>query len=219
MGKLVTHQINFSPLPHQDGLWISENPEEAIDLFIKAVGLHSEKKIIVPTRVLGSPVCSAVIPAGYKEFVVNESIVVNIKKGARVQISFLGKLFKSWYEGKTEGRFMGSVIEGRPLVKSSVTSVIIGELVGEDKAQVSLREIFVMMAFQANGAKGNLLVNGAANVFFTPDINGKIRVVRVCRYQGYWRISGYLVNRPAKWHVGDRIFSRQIIARPLPLAV
>ena len=83
----------------------------------------------------------------------------------------------------------------------------ITELGGEEKAEVTLSEIWRLMVRQANGEKGVLLINGLANIFYVPDVSGVLRTVYV-----YWLVGGWYaladVLDDGGWGDGYQVFSR-----------
>jgi hypothetical protein len=209
LGKLVTFQERFSPLPFYDGIWAIENPKLAINLFIEAIQNRPREEVKIVTKIFSSVVASTTIQATGLKFIVNDYFIASLKESAKTKIAFLGESFKLWFENKIEPKFLGSTIEGRDLVRSANASAIFAEFGERKKVETTLKEVYDLMSCQKNGGKGCLLTNGAANIFFVGDINNQLRVVRVRFYGGYWRVNSYLVTRWTKWQVGDRFFCRK----------
>lgn len=208
-GKIVTFQDKFSPLLFSDALWAIENPKAVVALLVEAIQNRPQEEIKIINKIFGSIVATVKIPADKAKFIVNDNFVVNIRETAELKIAFLGGSFRVWFENKKEPKFLGSVIEGRDLVRSATGSDILAEFCERKKVETTMREVRYLMKIQKNGEKGSLLVNGNANIFFVGDINQKLRAVRVRFYAGRFRINSYSITRPAKWQVGDRFFYRQ----------
>ncbi len=156
-----------------------------------------------------SPVISNFpVVATTNKFIVKDNFVVNTKDSAVVRIFCIGKKFKDWFINKIEDPFTASIICGRDLTKDSIDEPILNELGGQEKAETSLTEIFVMMKNQANGSAGNLLTNGYSNIFYVRDIDNVLRAVGVF-WDGFgWYVCAYSVESSDEWCAGSRVFSR-----------
>ncbi len=154
------------------------------------------------------PVGTATVAATKAPFVARERFVVNMKKDARVKISYLGGNFKDWFLRKEEQPFGGSTLNYGKLSRWSVDSPIIAVLGGEEKAETTLTELFALMEAQKNGEDGPLLTNGYANIFYIRDAGGALRAVYACWGGGGWGVDAGSVTGPCEWGDGDRVFSR-----------
>ncbi len=156
-----------------------------------------------------SPVISNFpVAATTNKFIAKDNFVVNTEDPAVVKISHVGDNFKKWFINKIEGPAIASIICGRDLTKDSLDELILKELGGQEKAETTLTEIFVMMKNQANGSAGNLLTNGYSNIFYVRDIKNMLRAVRVDWDDGGWDVGACSVEHPDWWDAGDRVFSR-----------
>ncbi|QQG42801.1 MAG: hypothetical protein HYW15_01155 [Candidatus Giovannonibacteria bacterium] len=147
------------------------------------------------------------IPARAERFVVAEKFVVDTSENAKVKISYLGENLKALFLGKTENPMGESSLCYHKLCRYSRDIPIISEL-GEEKAETTLAEIYVLLERQRNGKKGVLLTNGAANIFYVRNIHGDLcAVLALCREDG-WLVNAYSVGSPRVWNVGILVFSR-----------
>ena len=100
-----------------------------------------------------------------------------------------GNNFTIWFIGKVEKDASDAILMRFKLVTSVRDNEIVRDLGGEDKAEVTLTEIWRLIERQANGGEGVLLVNGWANIFYVRDVNGVLRAVGVD-----WRDDGWYVE-------------------------
>jgi len=142
------------------------------------------------------------------KFVVRDRFVVNTKQNASVKISDVGDNFTKWFFGKIEEPISETELRYQTLRKASVDGPIIAELGGDNKAEITLTEIFALIATQSNGESGALLNNDRANIFYVKDINDMLRAVRVYWGGDGWCVYAYSVGFPRGWRDGDRVFSR-----------
>jgi hypothetical protein len=204
-GRMVEFQDRFKQLPNEDAQWLIQNTGEAINLIIDALVGRVKK---VKQAILSAVVSTLTIPATTKKFVAKDNFVVDTGRNAKVKIAHLSDNFKTWFMGVTEEAFPGSTIYGRQLKKSSVDVPILTELGGQEKAIITLTELYAAMAAQPNGEDGDLMNNGRANIFYIPDNTGTLRVVDVHWNVFGWFVSAYSVGVPSDWRVGYQVFSR-----------
>lgn len=159
-------------------------------------------------RILGDIICNFTVPPTTEKFVAKDKFKVDTSRGAKVKISYLNDLFAEWFLNKIEDPFAGSTISGRELNENSVDSFILQELGGNEKAEITLTELFAAMEAQPNDKSGNLLNNGWANIFYIKDVNDTLRVVSVGWGDDGWRVSADSVENPRRWYADYRAFSR-----------
>lgn len=151
---------------------------------------------------------TAVIPATCK-FVARDKFVVDASDKVGVKIAWLVSNFEEWFLDKIEEPAGESELCCHGLLKPSLDGPIIAELGGESKkVETTLAELFSLLKKQGNGEDGVLLTNGYANIFYSRDINGELRAVSVCWRGVGWSVHACSVERPYRWRVGDRVFSR-----------
>jgi len=123
-----------------------------------------------------------------------------------------GPNFTKWFSGKVEENVPSGGLISRPLIRPATDSEIIADLGGEEKAGVTLVEIWRLMQRQPSGEEGVLLTNGWANIFYVRDTDGVLRVVHI-----YWRGDGWYVGAVAlggsRWRGGLHVFSRDSCLR------
>lgn len=125
---------------------------------------------------------------------------------------YLSNNFKSWFLGKTEEPQAETELRCHKLARYARDLEIIPELGGEEKVETTLSQIATLIASQANGEEGTLLVNGFANIFYVRDQNGVLRTVNA-HWDGFgWYLNAGPLGRPHEWHDGDRVFSRNSVA-------
>lgn len=132
-----------------------------------------------------------------------------------IKISYLGRNFTEWFKDKTEDD-VKSTLTSFDLTSYSEDAEIISKIGSEQKAEVSLSEVWHLLEAQATGESGQLLTNGYVNIFYVRDIKLVLRTVFVG-----WDGSGWYVGAGALggsgWYVGGRIFSRNSLSSE-PLA-
>ncbi len=156
-------------------------------------------------------ISSVHISATTNKFIARDKFVVNTKSVAPVKISAVWDNFTKWFlssDGKTEDPIQEQTLRCTRLRKSSADGPIIVELGGEAKAEITLTEIYGLMAKQPNGEDGALLTNGHANIFYAKDQNGVLRTVGVSWYDDGWDVDASLVEDPFTWLAGRQVFSR-----------
>ena len=213
--RLVEFQEEFSNLPTEDAQWAIMNGKEAAALCAQAIinrtkeaAKKADKDPGGAASILSVMISATTIPASTKEFVVKDKFKVDTKRKAKVKIYYLGTNFKVWFMEKIEGPFAGSTIYGRQLDKSSIDSLILPSLGGQEKAETTMAEIYAMMERQPNGEAGDLMNNGCANIFYVCDINGTLRTVNVYWLVNGWYVRAYWVQSPFGWPVGRMVFCR-----------
>jgi len=209
--RLSEFQKEFLEMTQDDTQWAIQNTKEAIRLSVQAIANRPKTTVQTAAAILSDVVCtSSVIPATItKKFVVQDNFKADISENAKVKISYLGGNFKSWFWGKVEDPFAGSVLFGRQLKKNLVDDLIIAELGGHEKAETTMAEIYAMMEHQANGKTGDLLISDWSNIFFVRDVNSTLRAVRVSWRDGGWDVCAYSINYPIERNAGDRVFSHK----------
>ena len=154
------------------------------------------------------PIGTVEIAATTTPFIACDHFVRNIEKNAPVKIFCLGNNFKEWFLGKTEAPFGGSTLRyGKPF-RSLVDDPIIAELGGNEKAETTLIELFLLMQAQPNGKSGPLLTDNCANIFYIKDVSGVLRSVCVSWDVDGWYVFASAVTNQYEWNDDDQVFSR-----------
>ncbi|MDR3582389.1 MAG: hypothetical protein P4L67_03915 [Candidatus Pacebacteria bacterium] len=214
-GAELDHAFERNGWTAEDVKWLSKGDILAIILRIrqgtaKVVPIEPSKPAPKPEpKPLLIPRGETAVPllAGLS-FVVRTRFIRNIGNDAFVKISGLGNNFTDWFLGKTEETPSSSVLRYADLGRPSLDAPIIEALGGEGKAEITLTEVFTLMAVQPNGEKGALLTSGRANVFYVRDIDGALRAVYVDWLGDGWRVFAFAVADPDTWSAGFRVFSR-----------
>ncbi|MCA9353513.1 hypothetical protein KC842_01420 [Candidatus Nomurabacteria bacterium] len=119
--------------------------------------------------------------------------------------------FTNWFlagDGKIEEPLGEQELRYGNLIKNSVDGPIIEELGGEEKAEITLTELYDLIKKQANGGKGKLRINSCANIFYIKDTSGVLRTVYV-RWSGDGcYINASSVEYPDDWPTYYQVFSR-----------
>lgn len=168
-------------------------------LGLKPLGLPS-----LLTRFAGSRIAATTTP-----FVAFKNFIVNDRQESLVKISCLRDEFVKRFLRKKEGAFSGAVVLGWDLSGSpSTDDLIIAELGGEEKAEITLTELFSLMRAQKNGDKGILLTNCNANIFYVRDIENVLCSVCLIWKDNGWYLDAYSIADQRPWGVDFRVFSR-----------
>jgi len=203
MGRLVEHQEYFNALPTSDAQWAIQNPKDAAELCVTAIKSRTNG---VPKAGHAYQVLRPVAPkpAVGRPFKADDTFF-NKKSG--VKMVRHGDNFTSWFTGKVEENPPEGTLVPFTLERSAYDREIIADLGGEEKAEVTLTEVWRLMERQANGQEGALLNNGWANIFYVRDVNGVLRTVRV-----YWNGGGWYAFARAldglRCYGGYQFFSR-----------
>lgn len=148
------------------------------------------------------------VPARTGKFVAKDHFIMDTGKKAKVKIFYLGDNFRKNLLNKIEEAISETTLCSHWFKKSSRDILIISELGGDDKAETSLSEMFSLMEKQPNGEKGDLLVNGCANIFYIRGRAGVLWAVGCDWYGVGWNVRAGSVGDPLGWDGGDRVFSR-----------
>jgi hypothetical protein len=105
------------------------------------------------------------IPAGVAgRFVARDKFVINTKDGSRVKILFLHNNFRAWFlsgEGKIEDVPKAQALRCSRTLEASLDRSLINTLLGEERAETLLCEMFSLMERQKNGEEVFLWTAGA----------------------------------------------------------
>ena len=154
-------------------------------------------------------VSTVVVPATSTQFVAKDKFVVDTSATATVKISHLGEDFRTWYLGKTEEPLPEQVLRYAKLRKASLNTSIIAELGGEEKAETTLSELYLLMEEQKNGKDGPLLTSTYWwNIFYIKDVQGELRSVGVNWCSGGWDVGSVSVGSQSSWADVDQVFYR-----------
>ncbi len=145
---------------------------------------------------------------GTKRFAAADRFKVDISKKAKVKIAFLWDNFRNNFVEKIEENVPAGDVRVHKLVKSSVDKPIIAEL--GDAHETHLADLWAMLERQPNGEKGDLLVNGYANIFYVKDKNGNLWAVDAGWHagRGGWDVGADPVSDSGRWRGGSRVVSR-----------
>lgn len=174
------------------------------------------------TPFLPELVSTVIIDATSSKFVAKDRFVANTSHDAPVRISAVWDNFTKWFlsgDGKIEDPLDEQTIRYHKLRRSSVDGPIIAELGGEEKAEITLTEMFFLMKKQRKGEDGVLLNNYHANIFYIRDQKGVLRAVDVRWGSGGWLVDASPVGYPDRWDIGRRVFSRNSVLDPYETSV
>jgi hypothetical protein len=165
----------------------------------------------LPRKIL-DPIGTAVIAPTPENFIANERFVLASGPEATIQVTAIGGNFRSWFLSKPERPepTLGETrVRSNRLRKTTIDSLILNELGGEDKVETTLPQMYAMMLAQRNGEPGPLLNDGWYNIFYVRDVNGVLQAVINHWYvpQGGWRLGADRIDGPCRWCAGDRIFT------------
>ena len=146
-----------------------------------------------------------------EKFVAKDRFIVNTSDDALVKIAYISNSFTEAFlqdEGKTEDQITEEqILRCSKLRRSSVDTPIIVEL-GEDKAEIFLREFWHLLENQPSGNDGILLTNGYANIFYIRNSRGVFYAVDAYWRRDGWNLDVYSVENPNEWDAGSQIVSR-----------
>ena len=125
-----------------------------------------------------------------------------------VKIYWLGDNFKENFLNKKETDIAPATLRIQKLKNSSLDTPILAEL--GDKAETTMAHFWELLKQQGSGQKGNLLVNGYANIAYIRDENGVLWAV--CAYwssgRDGWDVVADAVECPDEWNADDQVVSR-----------
>lgn len=123
---------------------------------------------------------TTIISETTEQFVARDKFVNDTSDKAELKISYLGNNFKKWFLDKKEAPMAESELRIQELKKSEVDGPIIAELGGEEKAKITLAELYGFLK-QAEMSKWF--------VCYVPDKDGLLRAVCVYWYGVGWPVS------------------------------
>ncbi len=141
-------------------------------------------------------------------FVASDYIKVDTSDTAKVKIAFIWDGFKPFLKMVVEEQTPEMELTFHKLCQSSLDKSILDEL--GDKAETYLSQFWALLEMQGHGQKGNLLVNGNANIFYIRDAENTLWAV-VARWgagSGGWDLSADSVSDPHGWGADDMVVSR-----------
>jgi hypothetical protein len=144
--------------------------------------------------------------AGNEHFVATDHFTHGNEAG--VKFWDFGSNFKANFLGKVEPSVPAGFLKSYHLKQNSLDGPIREEL--GDRPETFLSDFWELLAKQPNGEDGQLLTNGAANIFYIRDANGKLWAVGASwsGADGGWCVDADSVGSPSPWSAGRRVFSR-----------
>jgi len=160
------------------------------------------------------PLGTVIVPATTGKFFAREKFTINTGNGRAsrstsmgistgVKISWIGDDFRTWFLPKVEEPIQKNALGYARLLKPALDGEIIADL--GDHIESRLVQVHAAME-QQNGGSGALLKDGSANIFYIPDVNGKLRAVFAYQHGDGWVLNARLMVNPGAWVPGDRIF-------------
>lgn len=198
--RLTEFQKWFSELSNEDAQWAIMNGKQAVLLCVAAIKDRNKED-----NTFVGPLITFEVPATTEKFIAKDKFKVDINEDAEVKIFYISNTFKENFLSQVEGPFPGSMIYGRKLKNSSDDSKILGELGSHEKAEVTLIEIYAMMATQPKGENGILLNTRGVNMFYIKDINGLLYSTHVCWNGKGWIVGANPINNAMIWPLEDLI--------------
>ncbi|MEK7496691.1 MAG: hypothetical protein AAB657_02175 [Patescibacteria group bacterium] len=150
-------------------------------------------------------VLGAVTLGAVKKFIANDYFKVGDING--IKIAWIGNNFKEQFVPKVEENVIESIIRYFRLKKGITDPFIIAEL-GLNYT-TTLAHMWELIKLQGYGQKfGPLLVDGKANSFYIPDVNGIIWTVNANWDGGGWHFGAYSLGRPDEWNDDRQVLGR-----------
>ena len=167
--------------------------------------LQQVPSLLEPVTVVSVPALTAFDVAVH--FVVTPQ---NKRKDAEVLIGWMNDNAQRLVGARTtpEPEIAETTLRVHTLRKASVDGPILAEL--GDQATTTWAQMYEMMRRQGRGQEGDLLVNGWANIFYIPDIEGQLWAVS-CYWisdDRCWRVYAYPVAGPYAWYADSQVVSR-----------
>ncbi len=195
--SVVEAAYNNAGLNDQEAQRVNDTPGLA-DLIGNFIAEHRHE---VPPIL--KQVAKGIKAAGSKRFVADQA---SLKEA---NIGWTGGNFDQYFLGKVEENVKDAVLAVYRLEENALDAPIRKEL-GQGREEITLAHFFGLIKKQSKGQKGNLLVNGYANIAYLRDKNGTLWAVH-CSWnsdRGCWRVEAYSVENPCRWGAGRRVFSR-----------
>jgi hypothetical protein len=144
--------------------------------------------------------------AAVEAFSAKEKLAIGTQDG--VKIVWHGDNFKTHFLGKCELDVPARDLRVHKLRKKSLDAPIIAELGGQELVETHLATMFEMLKKQVQGQKGDLLVNGYANIFYIKDDVGVLWAVGADWGGGGWSLDADSVTYPYAWSADGQVVSR-----------
>ena len=143
-----------------------------------------------------------IVPADNNEFIIKDKFVVDVRKEAKVKISYIGNNFLEWFMEKKEGSFPGSTLQGQSLLEDIFDIEILEELGGA--AEITLREIYTILEQKLSSENTDYFIGYAC------DIYDELREVIVSLDKEGYDIEAYTTEYPSELYLGNIIYSRKL---------
>jgi len=152
------------------------------------------------------------VPVNRRAFLPHVSFFVDTSHNARVRIASIDSDFRRWFiDGdcdivtqEDQELFRIKLRHERLKIASTYLSIL-EKFGGEENVAISPWMIYNLMAEQDSGQEGVLLTNSQANIFFSHDFQGVLRVVRV--FESFaWNLKACPVDDPNPVVHGCKVF-------------
>jgi len=203
--RVVEYQKEFSSLPTEDSQWFINHTKEAIALCVSAITNRVKETVQAAVTLLSAVIATFTVSATTEKFFAKDKFKVDTSKEAKVKISSLGDNFAKWFLGKIEDPFVGSNLAKRRLERNALDGPIIAELGGEEKAEITLTELYIMM-------EDGELDKNEWHLGYIRDVNSTLRAVDVHWDDGGWYVNANSVKNLREWRAGRRVFSHNSLA-------
>jgi hypothetical protein len=195
MGELVAHQSGFNALSKSDRQFIVQDPKTAIAVMVSA--LRNRPKEPAPERaykVLRPATPEIVEPRPFKA---DETF---FNKNSDLKMVPHGDNFTKWFAGKVEDDVSDGELRVFALTQAAYDRDIIADLGGEEKAEITLGELWRFMRKHDRSASGWFLC-------YIRDNSGVLRTVYVDRNVDGWDACAYALG-DYRWDDDRQVLSR-----------
>jgi hypothetical protein len=194
MGELVAHQSGFNALPKSDRQFVVKETKAAIEVMVAA--LRNRPKEPAPEctyKVLRPATPKVAEPPLFKA----DDTFFNKNSGLKM-VSH-GDNFTKWFTGKVEDDVPDGELRAFALTQVAYDRDIIADLGGEEKAEITLTELWRFMRHY-DGEPGWFLC-------YIRDNTGLLRAVGVDCGGGGWHAGAYALDA-YRWRGDNQVLSR-----------
>ena len=195
MGELVAHQSEFNALRKADRQFWIEKPKTAIEIMVAALRNRPKEPASERTYKVLRPVTPKTVEP--RPFKADDTF---FSKTSGLKMAPHGDNFIKWFTGKVEDDVPDGDLRVFALTQAAYDRDIIADLGGEEKAEITLAELWRFMRQHENGAPGWFLC-------YIRDREGVLRTVYVCWFGDGWNANADALDGD-RWYGGDQVLSR-----------
>ena len=195
MGELVAHQSGFNALPKSDRQFVVKETKAAIEVMVAALRNRPKESAPEHTYKVLRPAMPKVDEP--RPFKADETF---FNKNSGLKMVPHGDNFTKWFTGKVEDDVPDGELRVFALTQVAYDRDIIADLGGEEKAEITLGELWRFMRKYENGTAGWFLC-------YIRDNTVVLRAVYIDWYDDGWSADAVALD-DGRWSGDGQVLSR-----------